>query len=896
MFVDRKGGKLKDNEILIASRELKDSSTEGDQSRRLAGNVFNRFVRLFTPLRAQDTQCGFKLYPAAVAKQLFGALKVKGWAHDVELLYRARLEGIHVTEMPIHWFQEPGSKISMARDAVNMLAQVLQVMILLKWQFYFAQPIQSLFNPKDISWRKKDGHPFFRLPYFLTLLLLLVFMPCVSGDYGITGDEDVQHAYGEHLYQYFATGGADDTAQDCCPDLGANAPQNLHYYGGFFDLLASTVYHSLGFSGSPYHTRHVLNALFGFLAILFTAKLTRRMGGYGAGLLAILLLALTPRFFGHAMNNPKDIPFAAAFIMTVYFLFRTIRMFPRPTFMALLGLTLGIAWSISIRIGGLMLIGFMGLLGLWEVFGNPALRKHFKRDLKKYLKLLLVVGIGGYLLGLVFWPYAHLDPIGNPLKALGLMEQFDVGVRLLFDGDYIMSTQVPWYYEPRFMLITLPLAIFAGFALLPLALLRSRYNKRHLLMLLFVMVFPLAYAIYQSSPLYDGMRHFLFIVPPMAVLAALSWKSLIEWVRRKYAKLAVVAVIAALLFLPLRWMVANHPHTTNYYNEVYGPTAKSVGQYDVDYWFNSLEPAVNWLVENENLQGREDTVKIVHNVSYIVNHLMERHGVPAETPWARYNNEMQWIRGNTNFRFTDWDYAIFTPRFMDVEELTNDWPPHGTLHAEKVDGAVAAVILKRASKADARGYEAMQNSDFEGAVQHFEEYLQADPESPVVHFQIGRAYYQLGDYGNATKHLQRSLDLRNTPLQPQQYMMLAQAYLQNRQPDQTLSVVEPRINTQVNEFNEISSSGALNDYQRLMQQYRSKAQAGTPQDDPEMQALRDDLQKLQGQVQRYVEIAQNLDNLYTIAGLAYQEKGDRERSQQFMQQAQQYRRIHQQGG
>ena len=887
-WMEMNGGRLPENEVWIASRELKDSATEGDQSRRLAGNIFNRIVRILTPLDLKDTQCGFKLYPAPIAKQLFTRMKVHGWAHDVELLYRARLKGIALREMPIQWFQEPGSKVSVLRDALKMLWQVLMVTILLKWQFFVTDPLRSLLR-KDEKPDTKDGRAsIFRLFYFLSLAFLLFYMPYISKDYGITGDEDVQYIYGEHLYDYFASGGSNDTAQNCCPDLGANAPQNLHFYGGSFDLLASTVHHTLGLKGDPFRTRHVLNALFGFLALLFAAKLAKMYGGYGAGFLTILLLVLTPRFFGHSMNNPKDIPFAAAYIMSIYFLLKSIRQFPRPRISSLIGLTLGIALAISIRIGGLMLIGFTGMIGLWEVFANPELRKNFIHDFKHYLKIILGVSLLGYALGILFWPYAHLDPIGNPLKALGLMEQFNVGVRVLFEGNYIMSTEVPWYYEPKFMLLTLPLALMTGLILLPLAFLQKEYNKRQLLMLLFTVIFPLAYAIYKSSPLYDGMRHFLFVVPILAVLSALSWKALINKMPNRIAKGIVGLLLAVLLFLPLRWMIKYHPMEATYFNEISGGVAKNFGDYETDYWFNALKPAVDWL-EEEELKNRKDTVLIIHNVSYIIRHMLQEEGIPAIDRWGRYNNAANWSNRQNNRRWSEWDYAIFTPRFLDTEILKNEWPPHNTVYTVDVEGKAMAAVIKRPSKKDSEGYEALQSGDYDQAIASFKEYLKADPDDPVVLYYLGRAYLQAGRYDDAARYLERSMNLRKIPIDEEQELLLARALLQSGQLEKGLAFISERIKKYESRFNSIGRSGVLNEYQRGMAAYQRAQRSGA--DENELRKLSNKLSGPSRSVQEYIGLARKLNSYYALGANAWQAQGKPQRAGEWKKKAGQYAKL-----
>ena len=117
--------------IFIASRTLAASKLILISNRRSSGKLFNTIVRIITNLPFKDTQCGFKLYPRAIAQQLFANLRTKGWAHDVEILLQANKQSIPVIEMPITWNERDASKINVLRDGMKMLWEVM------KMRFYF---------------------------------------------------------------------------------------------------------------------------------------------------------------------------------------------------------------------------------------------------------------------------------------------------------------------------------------------------------------------------------------------------------------------------------------------------------------------------------------------------------------------------------------------------------------------------------------------------------------------------------------------------------------------------------------------------------------------------------------------------------------------------------------
>ena len=95
--------------------------------RSLLGNLFNAVARRLLIERIADTQCGFKLFRAGVARDLFSLTHVNGYGFDLELLYVARRRGYRIQEMPVNWTDQPGSKVRLARDGYRMFLDVLAV-------------------------------------------------------------------------------------------------------------------------------------------------------------------------------------------------------------------------------------------------------------------------------------------------------------------------------------------------------------------------------------------------------------------------------------------------------------------------------------------------------------------------------------------------------------------------------------------------------------------------------------------------------------------------------------------------------------------------------------------------------------------------------------------------
>src|ERR1700681_2959806 len=129
----------------------------------------------------------------------------------------------------------------------------------------------------------------------MSILGLVAVIICLTfRHYGITWDEELQSQYGQAIVDYYLSGFKDQRYAEIF---------NLYLYGGMFDGFASIIDRFTPFS--VYETRHLLNACFGLLGLWGTWRLARFLGGNAVGLMALILLVLTPVYYGHMFNNPK---------------------------------------------------------------------------------------------------------------------------------------------------------------------------------------------------------------------------------------------------------------------------------------------------------------------------------------------------------------------------------------------------------------------------------------------------------------------------------------------------------------------------------------------------------------------------------------------------------------
>ena len=423
------------------------------------------------------------------------------------------------------------------------------------------------------------------------LLLVLAVVLVTFTDYGVTWDEPRQNRYGELALGYYCSRGADHAVFSYF---------DLYLYGAAFDLLAALVN-----TVSPlevYETRHLLNALVGIAGLAGTWRLARELAGPRVGFLALTLLTVTPDWYGHMYNNPKDIPFAAAMTWGTFVLLRLARQLPRPALGAALGFGALTGLAVATRVvGGLLIVYAAVVLGAWAAGRvradgwGPAARSVGRAALPFAPAAVLAWGVV-----LVFWPWVQQAPIANPLLAVRTFSHFPHNTTFLYAGELVRSTDLPWHYLPGMLLVRLPLPVLAGLALAPLAAWLRRHDDvpwAGWALLTLAVVLPLALVIGTETVLYDGLRHFLFLVPLMVVGAAASLDSLWQRVPRRRVRGGLVGLAVAWLAFQVGEFVHVHPNQYILYNPVAGGTTGAVGRFELDFWGSSLKETTERLLE-----------------------------------------------------------------------------------------------------------------------------------------------------------------------------------------------------------------------------------------------------------------------------------------------------------
>lgn len=120
---------MKDYDVAIASRNLRESVVERSFWRKVFGRCFVFFINLLAGLKYRDTQCGFKLFRSDAAKDIFGLQKINGFAFDVEVLFLANKKSYKVIELPVTWIHSGESKVKVIIDSFKMMKDVIFIRI-----------------------------------------------------------------------------------------------------------------------------------------------------------------------------------------------------------------------------------------------------------------------------------------------------------------------------------------------------------------------------------------------------------------------------------------------------------------------------------------------------------------------------------------------------------------------------------------------------------------------------------------------------------------------------------------------------------------------------------------------------------------------------------------------
>ena len=442
----------------------------------------------------------------------------------------------------------------------------------------------------DLKWPQALAGGIFAI---LAIIIVTTFQ-----DYGISWDEQLQNSYGEKLLAYYVSGFQDHSAFSYI---------NLFLYGGFFDLMAAVA--NLVSPFGVYETRHLIGGLIFLLGLLGGWRLARLLAGERAAIIALICLATTPLLYGHGFINPKDSPLAWLLIWVTYFSCRILGATGRPSWGVIAGFAVSLGLAVGTRVIGVVYIDY-----LIAVMGVAALARYLQGEridatVRRVKSGAVWLGAGlllAFLVMALVWPWSVQQPL-NIVAALRAFSHFAFYPNVLWDGELIRADNMPQTYLPGLLVLQLPEYVLLGVLAAVLSgilwwrrgiiTVFAHVRAQQYLFVAMTVVAPIAGYMVMHPTVYNGLRHFLFVVPPLVVLGAIGLYRAIGFVSRKnrVAGIALSAVLVLSLARQIAMMVGLHPYEYVAYNSLIGGVSGAENRFELDYWGTSLAESAQGL-------------------------------------------------------------------------------------------------------------------------------------------------------------------------------------------------------------------------------------------------------------------------------------------------------------
>ena len=446
------------------------------------------------------------------------------------------------------------------------------------------------------------------LPILIILFISLVIGIFTFQDYGMTWDENLYYQYGEavgYAYSIPAHLSSDfDINRAYGPSVGDHK-----VYGPVYLLITRIPVLALrNITGlGIFSIWHLFNFITFLIGVYYLYRLALRWLKPNAAFWTTLLYVSQPLLWGHAFINPKDPPFATLFIITIYYGFKMVDHFSAENItlkkigraqlwlVILVGILIGIASNLRI------IAPFIAVL----IFLYTLLQRKWK-----VILWFIPIGIIAIIVLYITWPYLWDAPVENFLGVLARMSNNPTKLKVLFYGQEYRAYELPLRYLPVLLGITLTEPVWIlftlGFGSIAFKLWKKELDEwKSLSVIFFWFVFITGYILMFRPPMYDGFRHFFFILPPVFILAGFGIEQISAWGKKPWLN---TLVILSLLFYGLRGIIALHPYEYAYYNQFIGGVSGAEGTFETEYWLTCYKESVEELATFAN--GTETLLQV----------------------------------------------------------------------------------------------------------------------------------------------------------------------------------------------------------------------------------------------------------------------------------------------
>jgi hypothetical protein len=514
----------------------------------------------------------------------------------------------------------------------------------------------------------------FEKPIFILLAANIIVGLFIFRDYGYSWDEPLFYDYGNALGYAYSPSAWLSGHFDVRNSYGSSGDDHKTRGPAYLLVSREPVYLFEVFGLDQASAWHLVNFLCFQLGVYFLYRLSMRWVKPIAALATSAVFAWQPMLWGHAFINPKDLPFLTFFLASVCLGFEMVDRLHqdgKPKLSTVFFPAIVLGMTTSIRVLG-PLAGLLVFIYFLVRFSRDGLREG-----RTWFAFVLY-GLIAVVTMFITWPYLWEKPIARFLDVFRYMSDNPTNLSVLFGGQVYRAGDLPRRYLPFMLVTTLTEPVWILFAIGIITSYwklvkqntgrgtqggrngyrgdRSVFDSSIVSLTLVLLWFLIlvAYVLIRQPAMYDGIRHFLFILPPVFVFIGFAFEAILDrnsnyWLR---------AVLFGLFLLPgVQAIVHLHPYEYTYYNSFIGGTNNAFRNYETDYWLTCYKDAV------QELNSMHETATLyVHRESYIAGY------------YASKNIAVKELRGAAN-EIHGGDYVLVNTRTNEDRRILKDVAP-----------------------------------------------------------------------------------------------------------------------------------------------------------------------------------------------------------------------------
>jgi len=349
---------------------------------------------------------------------------------------------------------------------------------------------------------------------------------------------------------------------------------------------------------------HVVNLIVSLGTLFGIYRFSKQIFNKEVGKIVFLILFFYPIFFGHMSINSKDTIIAFSHVWIAYFLFNYLKQQDnrkkRNEYIAYIAILCAVGTGIQLFfIGSLVPLIFFFFFDIF--IAKNFICKNF--NIKKFIYDLLKCFLIFYFFLVIFWIDVHPNIFINPFKIMMeiLSSNYTTGYPYnLINGNYYISTELPKSYifiniffkSPEYFLIAYAFFVFLFIFSKKFFLKSFSFFNYKLILILSILIYANLILFLLPYPLYDGIRLFMWIIPYLCIIPALSFYYLIKNNNFLKAKSGLLILFISAIFFFFNFISITPYHYT-YLNSFNGKPENRYKKFENDYWGSSIKELVN---------------------------------------------------------------------------------------------------------------------------------------------------------------------------------------------------------------------------------------------------------------------------------------------------------------